>query len=85
MRTTASSTPTRWSAANGRNLKDAAAKEALRLLWEVGLALQEAYRLWLETQAAWRDWGVKKTARLLSQWILWSTMADEVLGCGGSP
>jgi hypothetical protein len=47
--------------------------------------LQEAYRLWLETQAAWRDWGVKKTARLLSQWILWSTMADEVLGCGGSP
>jgi len=66
-------------------LKDAAAKEALLLLWGIGLALAEAFRLWLETQAAWRDWGVKKTAWLLSQWILWSTMDDEVLGCGGSP
>ena len=66
-------------------LKDAAAKEALLLLWGIGLALQEAFRLWLETQAAWRGWGVKKTARLLSQWILWSAMQDEVLGCGGSP
>src|SRR5439155_15583309 len=43
-------------------LKDAAAKEALLLLWGIGLALAEAFRLWLETQAAWRDWGVKKTA-----------------------
>ena len=66
-------------------LKDAAAKEALLLLWGIGLALREAFRLWLETQAAWRDWGVKKTARLLSQCILWSAMEDEVLGCGGSP
>jgi hypothetical protein len=66
-------------------LKDAAAKEALLLLWGIGLALQAAFRLWLETQAAWRDWGVKKTARLLSQCILWSAMQDEVLGCGGSP
>ena len=66
-------------------LKDAAAKEALLLLWGIGLALQAAFRLWLETQAAWRDWGVKKTGRLLSQCILWSAMEDEVLGCGGSP
>ena len=47
--------------------------------------MQEAFRLWLEMQAAWRDWGVKKTARLFSQCILWSAMEDEVLGCGGSP
>lgn len=66
-------------------LKDAAAKEALLLIWGIGLALAAAFRLWLETQAAWRDWGVKKTARLLSQCILWSAMEDEVLGCGGSP
>lgn len=66
-------------------LKDAAAKEALLLLWGIGLALQAAFRLWLESQAAWRDWGVKKTGRLLSQWILWSAMAGEMLGCGGSP
>jgi hypothetical protein len=66
-------------------LKDAAAKEALLLLWGIGLALQEAFRLWLETQAAWRDWGVKKTARWLSQCILWTGLEDEVLGCGGSP
>lgn len=66
-------------------LKDAAAKEALLLLWGIGLALQTAFRLWLESQAAWRDWGVKKTARLLSQCILWSGLEDEVLGCGGSP
>lgn len=66
-------------------LKDAAAKEALLLLWGIGLALQAAFGLWLETQAAWRDWGVKKTGRLLSQCILWSALEDEVLGCGGSP
>ena len=66
-------------------LKDAAAKEALLLLWGIGLALAEAYWVWLETQAAWRNWGVKKTAWLVSQWILWSAMQDEVLGCGGSP
>jgi len=66
-------------------LKDAAAKEALLLIWGIGLALQAAFGLWLETQAAWRDWSVKKTARLLSQCILWSAMEDEVLGRGGSP
>jgi hypothetical protein len=66
-------------------LKDAAAKEALLLLWGIGLALQAAFGLWLETQAAWRDWGVKKTMWLLSQCILWSGLEDEVLGCGGSP
>ena len=67
------------------HLKDVAAKEALLLIWGIGLALAEAFRLCLETQGAWRDWGVKKTAWLLSQWILWSAMDDEVLGCGGSP
>ena len=66
-------------------LKDAAAKEALLLLWGIGLALHAAFGPWLEGQAAWRDWGVKKTARLLSQCILWSALEDEVLGCGGSP
>jgi len=65
-------------------LKDAAAKEALLLLWGIGLALAEAYWVWLEGQAAWRDWGVKETAWLLSQWIQWSAVPGELLGCGGS-
>ncbi|MGA2140190.1 MAG: hypothetical protein ABSH14_15140 [Verrucomicrobiia bacterium] len=49
-----------------KNLKEEAAKKALLLLWDIGLALHAAFGLWLERQAAWRNWGVKKTARLLS-------------------
>jgi hypothetical protein len=66
-------------------LKDAAAKEALLLLWGIGLALHQAFWLWLDNQAGWRDWGVKKTGFFLSQCILWGVLEDEVLGCGGSP
>lgn len=66
-------------------LKNGAAKEALLLLWGMGLALRQAFRLWLEAQQAWRDWGVKKTAKFLSRCILCSVLDDEVLGCGGSP
>lgn len=66
-------------------LKDAAAKEALLLLWGLGLALRQGFRLWLETQQAWRDWTVKKTLKFLSRCILGSVLDDEVLGCGGSP
>jgi hypothetical protein len=66
-------------------LKDAAAKETLLLLWGIGLALRQAFRLWLENQEAWRDWTVKKTLKFLSRCILSSVLDDEVLGCGGSP
>jgi len=66
-------------------LKDAAAKEALLLLWGIGLALHQAFWLWLDSQPSWRDWGVKKTGCFLSQCILWGVLEDEVLGCGGSP
>ena len=54
-------------------------------MWGIGLALHHAFRLWLQTQAAWRDWGVKKTDRFLSQWILWGMLDDEVLERGSSP
>lgn len=66
-------------------LKNGAAKEALLLMWGIGLALRQAFGLWLETQRLWRDWGVKKTAKFLSRCILCSVLDDEVLGCGGSP
>ena len=66
-------------------LKDPLAKEALLRMWGIGLALHQAFGLWLQTQAAWRDWGVKKTDRFLSQWILWGMFNDEVLERGSSP
>lgn len=66
-------------------LKDAAAKEALLLMWGIGLALHQAFWLWLGSQPSWRDWGVKKTGRFLSECILWGGLEDEVLGCGSSP
>jgi hypothetical protein len=66
-------------------LKDSVAKEALLLMWAIGLALHQAFWLWLDSQPGWRDWGVKKTGSFLSQCILWAVLEDEVLGCGGSP
>jgi hypothetical protein len=66
-------------------LKEPVAKEALLLMWGIGLALHQAFWLWLDSQPRWRDWGVKKTRGFLSQCILWGVLEDEVLGCGGSP
>jgi len=66
-------------------IKDATAKEALLLMWGIGLALHQAFWLWLDSQPSWRGWGVKKTRGFLSQCILWGVLEDEVLECGSSP
>lgn len=51
-------------------IKDPRAKEVLLRMWFLGLALLKAFRLHLDTLPAWRDWGVKKTKKLLAQVIL---------------
>lgn len=65
-------------------LKDAHAREALLLIWSIGLALVGAFELWLSEQAGWRGWVVKKTRRWLGRCIEWTAL-DEVSACGSSP
>lgn len=51
-------------------IKNSHAKQVLLRMWFLGLALLKAFRRHLETLPAWRDWGVKKTKKLLAQVIL---------------
>lgn len=65
-------------------LKDTHAREALLLIWSLGLALVGAFELWLAAQPGWHGWGVKKTRRWLGRCIEWTAL-DEVRECGSSP
>lgn len=51
-------------------IKNSHAKQALLRMWFMGLALLKAFRLHLDSLPAFRDWGVKKTKKLLAQVIL---------------
>lgn len=51
-------------------IKNSHAKEAFLRMWFMGLALLKAFRHHLEALPVWRDWGVKKTKKLLAQVIL---------------
>lgn len=66
-------------------LKNEHSREALLLIWSIGLALAAAFELWLGRQRDWPGWGAKKTRRLLGRWIEWTATQDEVPACGGSP
>jgi hypothetical protein len=66
-------------------LKNVPAREALLLIWSLGLALADAFELWLVGQRHWRGWGAKKTRRWVGWWIEWGMGQEEVSACGGSP
>lgn len=51
-------------------IKNSHAKEALLRMWFMGLALLKTFRLHLDALPDFRDWGVKKTKKLLAQVIL---------------
>jgi hypothetical protein len=66
-------------------LKNAHAREALLLVWGIGLTLANAFGWWLEQQRGGRGWGLKSTRRWLAWLVEWSAMSDEIERRGGSP
>ena len=66
-------------------LKNAHAREALLLVWGIGLTLANAFGLLLEQQRGGRGWGLKSTRRWLAWLVEWSAMSDEIERRGGSP
>ena len=67
------------------HLKNAHAREALLLIWSLGLALADAFQLWLIGQRGWRGWEARKTRRWVAWCIEWAMGTNEVSACGGSP
>jgi hypothetical protein len=63
--------------------QEARARAALLLMQWLGLLA--ALAQWLQTQRAWRQWGVKQTLGLIGQNLVLTMAVDERSGCGGSP
>ncbi|MGI8746652.1 MAG: hypothetical protein ACR2NN_29570 [Bryobacteraceae bacterium] len=59
-----------------RYIKNLHVKEALVLIWGLGMSLLKAYQRFLETQEDWIRWGVKKTKKLLAQEIIRSLHSE---------
>jgi hypothetical protein len=51
-------------------IKNARVKEALLLIWFLGMSLLKAFLLKLAQLDAWRKWGVRKTKALIAQVII---------------
>jgi len=51
-------------------IKNPHVKEALLLIWGLGMSLLKAFWRWLDSQEEWVRWGVKKTKKLIAQVIL---------------
>lgn len=66
-------------------LKNAKAREALLLIWGIGLTLANAFESWLAQQRGERGWGFKTTRRWLAWYVQWSAMDREMTKSGGSP
>jgi hypothetical protein len=65
-----------------RYIKDLKVKEALVLIWGLGMSLLKAYQRFLDTQDEWIRWGVKKTKKLLAQEIITSLRCDVAFDSG---
>ena len=63
-----------------RYIKNLKVKEALVLIWGLGMSLLKAYQCFLETQEEWIRWGVRKTKKLLAQEIIASLILASALG-----
>jgi hypothetical protein len=51
-------------------IKNLHVKEALLLIWGLGMSLLKAFRRWLDSQEEWIRWGVRKTKKFIAQVIL---------------
>jgi len=64
-----------------RYIKNLKVKEALVLIWGLGMSLLKAYQRFLETQEEWIRWGVRKTKKLIAQEIIaslrWEVAFDK--------
>lgn len=65
-----------------RYIKNLKVKEALVLIWGLGMSLLKAYQRFLDTQDEWIRWGVKKTKKLLAQAIIASLRCDVAFDSG---
>jgi hypothetical protein len=65
-----------------RYIKNLKVKEALVLIWGLGMSLLKAYQRFLDTQDDWIRWGVKKTKKLLAQEIIESLRCDVAYDSG---
>ena len=65
-----------------RYIKNLKVKEALVLIWGLGMSLLKAYQRFLETQEEWICWGVKKTKKLLAQNIIASLRCEQTFDSG---
>lgn len=65
-----------------RYIKNLKVKEALVLIWGLGMSLLKAYQRFLETQDEWIRWGVKKTKKLLAQEIIASLRCNVAFDSG---
>jgi hypothetical protein len=65
-----------------RYIKNLKVKEALVLIWGLGMSLLKAYQYFLDTQEEWIRWGVKKTKKLLAQEIIASLRCDVAFDSG---
>jgi hypothetical protein len=65
-----------------RYIKNPKVKEALVLIWGLGMSLLKAYQCFLDTQDEWIRWGVKKTKKLLAQVIIESLRCDVAFDSG---
>jgi len=65
-----------------RYIKNLKVKEALVLIWGLGMSLLKAYQCFLDTQEEWIRWGVKKTKNLLAQEIIRSLRCDVAFDSG---
>jgi hypothetical protein len=63
-----------------RYIKNLQVKEALILIWGLGMSLLKAYQRFLDTQEEWIRWGVKKTKKLLAQEIIASLRCEVASG-----
>lgn len=59
-----------------RYIKNLKVKEALVLIWGLGMSLLKAYQCFLDTQDEWIRWGVRKTKKLLAQEIIASLRCE---------
>ena len=64
-------------------IKNPQVKEALLLMWFIGMSVLRAFQLKLAREKEWLKWGVKKTKALITQVIV-STILCEA-GVRGAP
>lgn len=65
-------------------IRNSRVKELL-LLRSWGLASLWARQWWMEQQAAWRCWGVRKTKWLVGLVLKVTALGGELFGCGSRP